>query len=67
MKSHVSVNIINSIAQIEFTQEYLNDNSNPIEALYQFPTYASFAVTGMKVKVGEKEIETKIMEKEKAE
>ena len=66
MKTEVFVNIIDSIAEIRFVQEYENQEKQPIEAIYQFPTSSEFAVTSMHVKIDDKEVMTKIMEKNEA-
>lgn len=66
LKTEVKVNILESIAQIQFIQTYENKEKQPIEALYQFPTSSDYAVTSMHVKIDDKEVFTKIMEKNEA-
>ena len=65
-KTHLFANIENSLAEIHFTTEYKNSSDHPIELLYQFPTDQRFTVTRVKAVIDEREILTKIMEKEEA-
>ena len=58
--------ISGSSSSVYFVQVYKNDSPNPIEWVYKFPSHSSFTVVGMKAKIGENTIETKVMEKEKA-
>ena len=64
--THVAVSIQNAIAQVSLTQTYKNEGTGPLECVYNFPTDQDFAVTGLTMKIGEKEIETEIMPKKKA-
>ena len=65
-KTHLFANIENSLAEIHFTTEYKNSSDHPIELLYQFPTDQRFTVTRVKAVIDDREILTKIMEKEEA-
>lgn len=49
-----------------YTQVYENTEENPIEAIYKFPADPYFSVTGMHIKLDDKEIDAVIMEKEEA-
>lgn len=59
--------IEDGISRVRMHLKYTNEGSSPLEVQFQFPSDPEFAVTRMTVKIGSKEIETKIMEKEKAE
>ena len=61
------VSIVNSSAMINYLQVFQNDSRHPIECVYKFPSDYYFAVVGVSVKIGDKLIETEIMEKKKAE
>ena len=65
-KSTLNVEILNSVASIAFEQIYLNKLQNPIECIYQFPVDKTFAVSDVTIEIGDKVIQTKIMEKEEA-
>jgi len=64
--SHLSANVKDSVASMTYTQTYVNNEKVPLECIYKFPIDAYFTVTGMKITVGEKEIDAVIMEKEEA-
>jgi Ca-activated chloride channel homolog len=64
---HLEGEIHNSTAVVSYRQSFKNTEDSPIECVYKFPSDRYFAVTGLHVKVGEKEIDAEIMEKEKAE
>ena len=65
--SHVEAHIHNSIANIKYSQTYTNTNKdNSIECIYKFPCDPYFSVTGMHIKLDDKEIDAVIMEKEEA-
>ena len=65
-KSTLSVEILNSVAAVTFDQIYVNKLKAPLECVYQFPVDKAFAVSKVEVEVGDKQISTKIMEKEEA-
>ena len=54
------------IADVAVTQTYRNRGKSPIEAIYVFPASTRAAVYAMKMVIGERTIEAKIEEKEKA-
>jgi Ca-activated chloride channel family protein len=60
------VNIAGVIADVKVVQEYANEGKNPIEAIYVFPASTRAAVYSMKMTIGERTIEAKIAEREKA-
>jgi len=66
IKTEINVDILESIAFITFVQEYENKEKTPIEALYKFPTSTDYAVTSMRCKIEDREVFTKIMEKNEA-
>ena len=66
-KLKLEASISNSSVLIIYQQVYKNDSKSPIECVYKFPTDYTFAVTGVSVKIGDKTIETQIMEKKEAE
>lgn len=49
--------ISNSIASLEYKQVFNNDSDAPIECIYKFPMDKYFTVTGLHVKLGDKEID----------
>ena len=73
---NVQVDIHDSISTIHLTQIFENPRSEapqeqeadkPIEVTYQFPKEKASVVSKMQVTVGDKTINTKVMEKEKAQ
>jgi len=66
-KSFIKANVTDSVAQIEFTQTYVNKDEAPLECLYKFPIESEFSVTNIWIKMGDKEIETSLEKKEEAE
>ena len=62
----IEANIMDSIAVISMSQLYLNDKENPIELEYHFPKEEKSIVSKMVISIGDKTIEAKILEKEKA-
>ena len=73
---NVQVDIHDSISTIHLTQIFENPSSEapqeqevdkPIEVTYQFPKEKASVVSKMQVTVGDKTINTKVMEKEKAQ
>jgi hypothetical protein len=65
-KSHLEAKVFNSAVNIKYSQTYNNDSKKPIEVVYKFPADDFFSVTGFKIKMDDKEIDTQIMEKEEA-
>jgi len=60
------VNIAGVIADVKVKQVYKNEGNKAIEAIYIFPGSTRAAVYGMKMTIGERIIEAKIEEREKA-
>ena len=60
------VNIAGVIADIKVTQVYKNEGSQPIEAIYMFPSSTNAAVYDMQMTIGKRVIKAKIKEKEQA-
>lgn len=54
------------VAEVEVTQRYENDQKIPIEAVYVFPLPENAAVHNMKMMVGDRTIEARIDERERA-
>lgn len=64
--TRADVNIAGVIADVVITQNYKNEGSQPIEAIYVFPGSTRAAVYAMKMTIGERTIKAKIEEKNKA-
>jgi Ca-activated chloride channel family protein len=64
--TRADVEIAGVIAKVLVTQVYKNGGARPIEATYVFPGSTNAAVFGMRMTIGERVIETKIEEREKA-
>ncbi len=62
----VTVTISGVIADVLVEQTYINEGKQPIEAIYVFPGSTNAAVYGMQMQIGDRIIEAKIEEKEKA-
>ena len=60
------VDISGSIAKVELTQTYQNPFSAALEAIYVFPLPENSAVSGMKIRIGDRVIEAKIQERQEA-
>jgi Ca-activated chloride channel family protein len=60
------VQIAGVIADVKITQTYTNAGEKPIEAIYVFPASTKAAVYHMKMTIGDRTIEAKIEEKQKA-
>ncbi len=61
-----SVDISGVIADVKVTQLYRNEGQSKLEAIYIFPASTRAAVYAMKMTVGERVIQAKIEEREKA-
>lgn len=61
-----TVDITGVIADVTITQEYKNEGSSPIEAIYTFPTSTNAAIYAMEMIVGTRKITARIEEKNKA-
>lgn len=64
--TEAEVNIAGVIADITIRQIYKNEGRNVLEAVYVFPASTRAAVYAMKMKIGEREIEAVIQEKQQA-
>jgi hypothetical protein len=62
----VNVSVNEALATILIQQTYVNDLDTAIEATLTFPSEKDVVVSSMKITMNEKEIETKVMEKQKA-
>jgi Ca-activated chloride channel homolog len=60
------VSISGVIADVKVTQVYKNAGKKPLEAIYVFPASTRAAVYGMKMTIGKRIIEAKIMKREEA-
>jgi Ca-activated chloride channel family protein len=60
------INIAGVIADVTIRQVYRNEGKNVLEAIYVFPASTKAAVYAMKMKIGEREIEAVIQEKQQA-
>ena len=63
---NLNVEILNSSADIKFSQTFKNESENPIECIYKFPSDSAYTIVGLEVKIGDNIINTKVMEKEQA-
>lgn len=64
--TNVSVNISGVIADVMVEQTYTNIGTIPLEAIYVFPGSTTAALYGMQMQIGQRIIEAKIEEKDKA-
>lgn len=64
--TQASVNIAGVIADVTVTQQYENTGSTALEAIYVFPTSTRAAVYALEMKIGDRTIQAKIEEREKA-
>ena len=62
----VKTEISGFVARTEVTQEFENVLGDPVEAIYVFPLPEDGAVDGMSMKVGDREIQAVIKEREEA-
>jgi len=56
----------NSIAIIDLVQVFLNELDSPVEATYQFPTDPDSVVSRVHIELGDRVVEGRVHEKEKA-
>jgi len=63
----VVVNITGVMADVVITQKYTNDGTRPISARYIFPASNRAAVHGMKMKIGDQIVFSKIKERQAAQ
>ena len=64
--TRADVDIAGVIARVHVTQVYKNTGKRPIEAIYVFPASTRAAVFGMRMTIGERVIQAKIEERQKA-
>ncbi|HTJ50442.1 MAG TPA: VIT domain-containing protein [Cyclobacteriaceae bacterium] len=64
--THADVNITGVMADVIITQEYKNEGTSPLEAIYMFPASSQAAIYAMEMKVGDRKIIARIEEKQKA-
>lgn len=61
-----SMNLFNGSLQVQIEQRYVNLETIPIEAVYNFPLPLEASVCGFRVKIGQREMEAKLEEREAA-
>ncbi len=64
--TEAKINIAGVIADVTIRQVYQNEGKNVLEAIYVFPASTRAAVYAMKMKIGEREIDAVIQEKQQA-
>ena len=64
---YIKSNINEIFASTEITQYFINHLDNPIELMISFPIKEEISLTKFIVKIGEKIVQSKVMQKEKAE
>ncbi len=64
--SRADVNLAGMVAQVKITQVYRNQGKKALEAIYVFPGSTRAAVHALRLKVGERVVEAKIMERDQA-
>jgi Ca-activated chloride channel homolog len=62
----VDVQIASVIASVTVKQVYVNRGASPIHARYVFPASTRAAVSGMRMKIGDRVVEAQIREREEA-
>ena len=65
-KVQLDVKVVDFIAQVSVIQEYVNQESNPIEVHYSYPVEESAAIVGFEAVIDGREIVAEVKEKEKA-
>ena len=63
---NISVNVLNNVAQFTLHQFYVNNDSDPIEAYYTFPTPSGASVFDFSAKVNDKLIKAVLKDKDEA-
>ncbi|MFI8380894.1 VIT domain-containing protein [Pseudomonas sp. NPDC079086] len=63
----VEVRVLGVIADVRVVQQYRNEGTRALEARYVFPCSTRAAVYGMTVRLGERELQAQIREKQKAQ
>jgi Ca-activated chloride channel family protein len=64
--SNAEVNLTGMTAEVKITQVYKNQGKKNLEAIYVFPGSTHAAVHALRMKVGERVVEARIMEREQA-
>jgi len=64
--TRADVKIAGVVAEVKITQVYRNTGQKTLEAIYVFPGSTRAAVHAMRMTIGERVVEAKIMEREKA-
>ena len=64
--SKAEVTVTGMVAQVKITQVYKNEGKKTLEAIYVFPGSTRAAVNALRMKVGERLVEAKIMERGQA-
>jgi Ca-activated chloride channel family protein len=64
--SRADVKIAGMVAEVKVTQVYQNTGKKTLEAIYVFPASTRAAVHAMRMTIGKRVIEAKIMERQKA-
>ena len=64
---YIKSNINEIFASTEITQYFINHLDNPIELMISFPIKEEISLTKFIIKIGEKIVQSKVMQKEKAE
>lgn len=64
--TRVEARVLGVIADVRVIQQYRNEGTRPLEARYVFPGSTRAAVYGMTVRLGDRELQAQIREKQKA-
>ena len=60
------IEVTSKTAKTQLTQVFVNTTANPLECKYEFPNDPETAIVDFKIKIGDEEIESKLMPKERA-
>mmetsp|Transcript_47316 Transcript_47316/g.122374 ORF Transcript_47316/g.122374 Transcript_47316/m.122374 type:complete len:1601 (-) Transcript_47316:361-5163(-) len=64
--AHATIAIVDTAAEVNVLQTFVNSSSSPIECKYVFPTPEGAAVTGMRAYIEDKEVIAVVKEKSQA-
>lgn len=64
LSTHVDVQVDGIIADVTVRQTYVNESQQTLEAIYVFPGSTRAAVYGLDMRIGEREIQAKVKERE---
>ncbi len=64
--AHVDARLFGLLAVVELKQQWCNDGSKAIEALYTFPLAGSAQLIGLNMTIGERSLEGQVQPKSKA-